>query len=61
MYGPETWVVKKAQEKKLDMAEIRMFRWMSGVANLDRIRNEIIRGIEKVGEISKKVRESRLT
>ena len=32
---------------------------MSGVAKLDRIRNERIRGTTKVGEISKKVQESR--
>ena len=31
-----------------------------GVTKLDRIRNERIRGIGKVGEISKKVQESRL-
>ena len=60
MYGAETWAVKKAQEKKLDVAEMRMFRWMSGVSKLDRIRNERIRGTTKVGEISKKVQESRL-
>ena len=30
------------------------------VTNLDRIRNERIRGTTKVGEISKKVQESRL-
>ena len=60
MYGAETWAVKKAQEKKLDVAEMRMLRWMSGVTKLDRIRNEIIRGTTKVGEISKKVQESRL-
>ena len=59
MYGDETWAVKKAQEKKLDVAEMRMLRW-SGVTKLDRIRNEIIRGTTKVGEISKKVQESRL-
>ena len=35
-------------------------RWMSGVTTLDRIRNERIRGTTKVGEISKKVQESRL-
>ena len=51
---------KKAQEKKLDVAEMRMLRWMSGVTKLDRIRNERIRGTTKVGEISKKVQESRL-
>ena len=37
-----------------------MLRWMSGVTKLDKIRNERIRGTQKVGEISKKVQESRL-
>ena len=37
MYGAETWAMKKAQEKKLDVAEMRMLRWMSGVTKLDRI------------------------
>ena len=60
MYGAKTWAVKKAQEKKLDVAEIWMLRWMSRVTKLDRIRNERIRGTTKVGEISKKVQESRL-
>ena len=32
---------------------------MIGVTKLDRIRNERIRGTTKVGEISKKVQESR--
>ena len=59
-YSAETWAVKKAQEKKLDVAEMRMLRWMSGVTKLVRIRNERIRGTTKVGEISKKVQESRL-
>ena len=52
--------MKKAQEKKLDVAEMRMLRWMSGVTKLDRIMIERIRGTTKVGEISKKVQESRL-
>ncbi len=34
MYGAETWAVKKAQEKKLDVAEMRMLRHMSGVTKL---------------------------
>ena len=37
MYGAETWAVKKAQENKLDVAEMRMLRWMSGVTKMDRI------------------------
>ena len=60
MYGAETWAVKKAHEKKLDVAEMRMLRWMSRVTKMGRIRNERIRGTTKVGEISKKVQESRL-
>ena len=60
MYDAEMWAVKKAQEKMLDVAEIRMLRWMSGVSKLGRIRNERIRGAMKVGEISNKVQESRL-
>ena len=44
----------------MDVAEMRMIRWMIGVIKLDRIRNERIRGTTKVGEISKKVHESRL-
>ena len=51
MYGAETWAVKKTQQKKLDMAEMRMLRWMSGVTKLDRIRNA------RMGEISKKCRK----
>ena len=35
-------------------------KMMSGVTKLDRIRNDRIRGTTKVGEISKKVQESRL-
>ena len=56
----ETWALKKAQEKKLEVAEMRMLRWMCGVTKLDKIRNERIRGTTKVGEITKKVQERRL-
>ena len=52
--------MKKAQEMKFDVAEMKTLRWLSGVTKLDRIRNEIIRGTKKVGEISKKVQERRL-
>ena len=51
MYSAETRALKKAQAKKLDVAEMRMLRWMSGVYKLDRITNGIIRGTTKVGEI----------
>ena len=57
MYGAETWAVKRAQEKKLDVAEMRMLRWMSRVTKLDRIGNERIRGTTKVGKYPRKCRK----
>ena len=60
MYGAETWTVKKTQEKKLDVAEKMVLRWMCGVAKLTIIRNERIRGIRKVEEMSKNVQKSRI-
>ena len=45
----ETWAVKKAHEKKMKVAEIKMLRWMCGVTRLDKIRNKKIRGSTKVG------------
>ena len=47
VYGAETRALKKAQEKKLEVAEMRILRWMCGV----------IRGTTKVGKITKKVQE----
>ena len=46
--------------KKLEVAEMRMLRWMCGVTKLDKIRNERIRGTTKMVEITKKVQERRL-
>ena len=60
VYGAETWALKEAQEDKLEVAEMRMLRWMYGVTKLDNIRHERIRGTTTVGEITQKFRERRL-
>ena len=52
--------MKELQEKKLDTVEMRMLRWMCGVAKLDTIRNKRVTGTTKVGEVPKKVQKSRL-
>ena len=43
--------VEEAQENKLEVAEMKMLRWVCGVAKLDNIRNEIMRGTTEVGEM----------
>lgn len=60
IYGSETWPIKKAQERKLDVAEMRMVRWALGKTRRDRVRNVKIRGMAGVVEVSKKIQESRL-
>ena len=59
-YSLEAAPLKYKEEKKLDVAEMKMLRWMSGVTRRDRVRNEHIRGTAKVTEVSKKIQESRL-
>lgn len=56
MYVLEAAALKQA-EKKLDVTERKMLRWM---ARLDIIRNEYIRGSAKVVELSKRVHGARL-
>ena len=52
--------VDEGTGKELEVAEMRMLRWMCAFTKLDKIRNERIRGTKKVGEITKKVQERRL-
>ena len=47
MHGVLTWPVRKAQERKLDLAATRILRLMSGVTKMDEVRNTIIRGPRK--------------
>ena len=60
LYGAECWAVKNQFVHKMNVAEMRMLRWMSGKTRKDKIRNEVIRANLKVKQISDKMRESRL-
>ena len=60
MYDLETVGTTKTQEAELNVAEMKMLRFALGVTRKDRIKNEHVRGTVKVGQISRKVRESRL-
>ena len=59
-YGLEAAPMKKSEEKKMDVAEMKMLRWMVGVTRRDRIRNVYIRGTVKVLEVSRKIQEARM-
>ena len=60
LYGAESWATTKRQEKRIEVTEMRMLRWMCGVTRKDNIRNEHIRGTTRVAQASKKVTERRL-
>ncbi|KAK3541227.1 hypothetical protein QTP86_016806, partial [Hemibagrus guttatus] len=60
LYGLETVSLRKRQESELEVAELKMLRFSSGVTRLDSIRNEYIRGTAHVGRLGDKVREARL-
>ncbi|KAK3522456.1 hypothetical protein QTP86_011802 [Hemibagrus guttatus] len=60
LYGLETVSLRKRQESELEVAELKMLRFSLGVARLDRIRNEYIRGTAHVGRLGDKVKEARL-
>ncbi|KAM7524737.1 hypothetical protein LguiA_014639 [Lonicera macranthoides] len=60
LYGTECWAVKSQHENKLNVAEMRMLRWMSGKNRKDRIRNDTIREGVEVALITEKMVESRL-
>ncbi|KAK3550029.1 hypothetical protein QTP86_018652 [Hemibagrus guttatus] len=60
LYGLETVSLRKRQESKLEVAELKMLRFSLGGTRLYRIRNEYIRGTAHVGRLGDKVREARL-
>ena len=60
LYVADTCATKKRQEKRIEVTEMRMLRWMCGVTRKDKIRNEHIRGTTRVAQASKKITERRL-
>ena len=57
LYELEIVSLRKTQEANLEVAEVKMLRFTLGVAKLDRIRNEYIRGTVHIRE---RVKEARL-
>ena len=59
-YGSECWAIKKQQEHKMDVSEMKMLRCSSGYTLKDRIRNDHISERVGVTSISGKMRDYRL-
>ena len=60
LYGSECWTIKRHQEHKMNVTEMRMLKWMSGYTIKDRIQNDYIRERVGVAPISEKMVENRL-
>ena len=60
LYGVECWPVKNSHVQKMQVAEMRMLRWMCGHTRCDKIKNEVIREKVGVAPVADKMREARL-
>ena len=58
-YWVEAVPGKKINKRRMEVAKMRMLRWMCGMTMEDKISNARIRGTVKVGEVSK-IQEGRL-
>jgi hypothetical protein len=56
-YSAETWAIKKTQEMKMNVAEMKI---ACGHTRMDKIENKDIRNKTKVTEIHRKIQEKRL-
>ncbi|XP_035833017.1 uncharacterized protein LOC118481829 [Helianthus annuus] len=57
LYGIDCWTIKKTQAHKMEVAEMRILRWMCGHTRLDRIRSEVFREWLGVACILDKLKE----
>ena len=60
LYGTVCWAVKKQYVSKMNVAEMRMLRWMCGKTRRVKVRNERIRKMIEVAPIEEIMRENRL-
>ena len=61
LYGTECWAVQKQHVSKMNVAEMRMLRWMCDKTIKDKIGNEPIRKMTEVASIEEdKMRANQL-
>ncbi|XP_072392379.1 uncharacterized protein [Diabrotica undecimpunctata] len=54
IYNGKGWPLKKIQENKMEVSELKMLQWMLGKTRRNRIRNDLIRVKAGVTTVSKK-------
>ena len=59
-YGAECWAVRKKDENRLHVAEMRMLRWIRSKTRKDHVRNQIIQDDAKVCPMPTFLRQKRL-
>ena len=59
-YGADCWAIRKKDENRLHVAEMRMLRWIRGKTRKDHVRNQIIQEDAKVCQMSTFLRQKRL-
>ncbi|KAL6568984.1 hypothetical protein OROGR_000709 [Orobanche gracilis] len=60
LYDTECWAIKQCHVQKMNVAEMRMLRWMCGHTKKDRLRNEVIKEKVRIASIEDKMMENRL-
>jgi len=60
LHGSETWPVRKENEVALQLAEMRMVRWMCNVKVKDRVRSKKLRGRLGIDDIILILQQNRL-
>nr|GEX60239.1 hypothetical protein [Tanacetum cinerariifolium] len=60
LYGSECWPIMKAQTTRVEVAELRMLRWICGKTMIDMIPNRVFRAELDVDSIVDKMREGRV-
>ena len=60
LYGMETVAVTERQMGKMEVAELKMVRWVLVVTRKDKIRNEYVKGTAKIAKLGDKLRNARL-
>lgn len=60
IYELECWATNKKEDSKVKVAEMKKLRWMCGMTNLNRRKNEYKRGSLWVTNIAEKIKENNL-